>query len=98
VANPFAYEGKIVGLQGSFGQMLARDRGVFAGKVLISSIPVNTVQNEAQTLVAGKVLGNEFVDTPFGGKVPLPLLKFVDIFKCQQTNCDDAIFWKTNPK
>jgi uncharacterized protein YecT (DUF1311 family) len=97
VANPFAYEGKTIGLWGSFSQMVARDRGIFAGKVLLSSLPVDVVKTGEQTLVAGKVLGNEFVDTPFGGKVPLPLLKFVDIFKCQQTNCEDAMFWKINP-
>jgi hypothetical protein len=96
VANPFAYEGKTIGLWGSFSQMVARDRGIFAGKVLLSSLPIDAVKNGAQTLVAGKVLGNEFVDTPFGGKVPLPLLKFVDIYKCQQTNCEDTMFWKTN--
>jgi peptidoglycan hydrolase-like protein with peptidoglycan-binding domain len=96
VANPFAYEGKTIGLWGSFSQMVARDRGIFAGKVLLSSLPIDAVKNGAQTLVAGKVLGNELVDTPFGGKIPLPLLKFVDIYKCQQTNCEDAMFWKTN--
>jgi hypothetical protein len=96
-ANPFVYEGKIVGLISSCVQMIGRDRGIFEGGILVSSVPTDACQVDIKILLAGRVQGNELVETPFGGKVPVPHLNLVDFYRCQQNQlryCEDVFFWQ----
>lgn len=60
--NPYALEGKIVVVRGTFDQMVARDRAVFEGGspcgFTVSSIPKGTFSTERWlVLIAGEVLG-----------------------------------------
>lgn len=101
-SNPFLHEGKVIGLLTTFREMTARDAGLFFSggdkPLLVSSVPVGTFARPTLILLAGRVVGKEQIDTPFGGKLLVPHLKYVGIYVCKENGCEDALFWKTNQK
>jgi hypothetical protein len=95
--NPFLYEGKVVGVVTRFEQMLTKDRGLFGDGLLVSSIPPGRLQQPAHLLFAGRVLGKEPVETPYGGRILMPHLKYEDIYICKVNSpniCDDMLLWQ----
>ena len=98
-ANPFIYEGKIVALRVSFGEMQTATQGIFAevGSMgaqpfVVSDIPKGMFKKSGTIVVlAGKVLGKTELQVPLLGLRQVPHLKFVGVHFCQDSNCSDII-------
>jgi hypothetical protein len=95
IANPFLYEGKVVGLRTQFDEMISRDEGLFdGGRLLVSSVPTEMFRQRAEIFLAGRVLGKKPIDTPMGGKMLLPHLDYVGTYLCQQSRCNEVFLWQ----
>jgi hypothetical protein len=92
VANPFAYEGKTVGLWADFAEMRTASEGIFhwgSNAIVVSKIPNGMFTNTARVILAGKVQGKTDVKLPMAGIVSVPLLKFVGAHICKDRKCSD---------
>jgi hypothetical protein len=92
VANPFAYEGKTIGLLADFAEMRTATEGYFVmnENVLVASkIPKGKFTNNARVVLAGKVIGNIQAELPLIGKRMVPHLNFVDAYFCKDQRCSD---------
>jgi len=92
-ANPFNFEGKVVGVIVSFNEMLTPTTGVLGGgllepQVLVSQIPRGTFKGGETVILAGRIIGKSPVKTP-GGEVSLSHLKFVGMQLCDA----DCFVW-----
>lgn len=87
--NPFIYEGKRVAIETTFEKMITAEKAIFGDDVIASDIPKGLFSKQASIILAGKVLGNEAVKTPFGGEVLLPHLKFIGAYFCETWGCRD---------
>lgn len=83
-ANPFVYEGKIVGIKVSFAKMQSATIGLFEGDgffsvIMVSDIPKGLfTASVTRVIIAGKVLGNKKLVLPILGASQVPHLKFID--------------------
>lgn len=93
IANPFAYQGKTVGLLTRFDHMLTSSSAL-VGQFVFADIPNNTFTTRAQVLIAGRVLGNTEVKLPVVGPTLLPHLKFVGVHICEQDKCAEILISK----
>lgn len=87
--NPFLYEGEIVAIETTFEKMITAQKAIFGDDVIVSGIPKGLFRKQAHLILAGKVLGNEAMKTPFGGEILLPHLKFLGVYFCETWNCRD---------
>jgi hypothetical protein len=97
ISNPFVFQGQVIGVLTTFREMSGPDTGLFAigGKpMVVSGIPLGTLKRPTVVLLAGSVIGKDQIDTPFGGKLMAPHLKFVQAHICQDDQCEDALFWQ----
>lgn len=87
--NPFAYEGKVVALNVTFQQMIARDRGLFGCGVAVSGIPQGVFSSrEVEVVLAGRVLGN--TEVKIGpATLQVPHLQYVGVHICKEGDCAD---------
>jgi hypothetical protein len=87
--NPFAYEGKVVALNVTFEQMIARDRGLFGCGVAVSGIPQGVFSSrEVEVVLAGRVLGN--TEVKIGpATLQVPHLQYVGVHICKEGDCAD---------
>ena len=90
-ANPFVYEGKIIGVKVEFTEMLTATRANFNNEIIISDIPKGMFTQKTATVIAGKVLGKEHIKNRFGGKTSLPHLQFKDVYFCKNWHCGDFL-------
>ena len=86
IGNPFVYEGKIIGVDVYFVQMVTATSGIFrpggfsgAKHIVVSKIPKGLFKtSDARIILAGKVLGNTESIVPLLGSMQVPHLKFID--------------------
>ena len=96
-ANPFVYEGKIVALRASFGEMQTATQGIFGvginnKPVIVSDIPKGMFKEEGLIVVlASKVIGKTELQIPLLGLVQVPHLKFIGAHFCKDYACKDII-------
>jgi hypothetical protein len=103
-ANPFAFEGKVIGLYLEFQTMMSAGRGIFrvdeAGGggvgifMVVSGVPTMEFTIKHEVILAGRVLGKEQIKVPILGDVLVPHLKFVAEHHCQELDCDDFLRWR----
>jgi len=100
VANPFIYEGDTVVVWMKFYTMVARDETLFdlrEDPFLVSEIPPGRFTQEGQSvLLAGRVLGKEYVKLPMLGDVLVPHIEYTDAHICQQQRCAEMLAWANN--
>lgn len=96
-ANPFIYEGKIIGVVIRFHQMLSATQGLFGGEdfglpaIVVSDIPRGLFTSEAKVVLAGRVLGNIETKLPLLGTMIVPHLKFIGVHLCKDWGCTDIL-------
>ncbi|MGH7411264.1 MAG: HEAT repeat domain-containing protein, partial [Candidatus Methylomirabilis sp.] len=98
--NPFAFEGKVVAVQMTFEQMVARDKailgvanpfGEFGGcGIVVSGVPQGVFSTQrAKVVVAGRVLGA--TEAKFGQYPSMKVahLEFSGLHTCKEHRCED---------
>lgn len=97
VANPFALEGKTIGLQAKFVSMNSKDSGLFeltnGGLVVVIGIGTDAFLKPVQILLAGEAAGKKPVALPLVGETLTTHLKLADFYVCRRTDCEDALRW-----
>lgn len=89
--NPFAYEGKTVGLVVLFSKMITATEGIFGNDIIVNGIPTGLFKKSIKVVLAGKVLGNKAIKTAFGGEMLLPYLKYKGMYSCKEWDCSDIL-------
>lgn len=88
-ANPFPYQGKVVGVFTTFSAMRDANSAWFGGQeFLVLGVPSTRFPRPVYVLLAGRVLGTQKV-TILGTEVTVPKLQFVDAYPCQQSGCSE---------
>jgi hypothetical protein len=95
-ANPFNYEGTVVGVRAAFGEMSTATTGLFNALpgneviLLVSDIPRQTFKGREFLLLAGRVLGKAPIKTPLG-EMSVPSLKFIGMERCANYTCAELL-------
>jgi len=95
-ANPFVYEGKVIGIEAQFSTMRSATEGIFGasgGVFVVSNIPKGKFRQDGQVVVlAGRVLGKASVNLPRLGTMEVPHLEFVGVHVCSDDKCTDILY------
>lgn len=86
-ANPFIFQGKVVGVLTSFDHMISASEAIFDG-LYVSDVPSTMFQGRVFGVLAGRVTGNKGTKTQFGGERLLPALSFVGFHPCALNECN----------
>lgn len=86
-ANPFPYQGKILGLGARFSRMISASEALF-GDLHVAGVPSTlfTVQNQAVVL-AIKVEGIKTIRSVIGTDVQVPSGTYSGVYICKQDDC-----------
>jgi len=90
-ANPFVYKGKTVAVVVTFSKMLSETRGIFGEEIVVSNIPTGLFMEKIRVVIAGRILGQMAVKTPFGGEILLPHFKYIGAHFCKDRSCSVII-------
>jgi uncharacterized membrane protein YgcG len=88
-ANPFPYQGKVVGVLTVFSAMRDANSAWFGNqRYLVLGVPSTRFPRPVEVLLAARVIGTQKV-TIFGTEGTVPKLQFVDAYPCQQSDCGE---------
>jgi len=94
--NPFAYQGQVLAIYGSFEQMNSATQSLFSSRdkaFVVSGIPTARFrQHGDKVMLAARVLGNIEIKLPVLGPTLVPHLSFVGSEFCQQPGCSEFAF------
>jgi len=96
-ANPFVYQGKIVGLYASFERMLTADSALFSAgssPLLVTGIPTAAFTTPGAVLLAASVVGTKQVRLPIVGEMSVPHLAYVGAHVCAAPACSELLAWE----
>lgn len=96
-ANPYAFEGRTLGIKATFDKMSDRHTALFdAGlltPIVVNGIPTSMFTTKKEALLAVAISGRSSVQYPIVGAVDVLVFNFVDALICKEAQCNDALYW-----
>ncbi len=95
-ANPYRYQGKVVGIRATFSGMLSEHEAMFVfggdwigGGIAFTatSVPSTLFQGNEALILGIKVAGIKAIKTTTGGEANLPTGEYVGSYRCVQAGC-----------
>jgi hypothetical protein len=91
--NVFAYNGNTVSYVARFAQMVSAQDALFLvgqSAFMLKGAPLDQLREPGQYVVAGRVDGNTQYSSGMGTAL-LPVLKYVKLYRCQQSSCEEFV-------